>query len=50
MYWNYLEFFFSAWGTEKIARLWFDRGISTQADTMDTNMLLWLILSVFDTK
>ena len=27
--------FFSAWGTEKVAGLWFGRGISTKADTME---------------
>ena len=26
--------FFRTWGTEKIAGLWFSRGMSTQADTM----------------
>ena len=31
--------FFSAWGggTEKVAGLWFARGISTQADTVNGN-------------
>ena len=36
--WNH-EGFLSAWGTEKIARLWFTRGISTQAGTMVLNLL-----------
>ena len=31
---------FSAWGTEEIAGLWFTRGISTKADTMEWKLAL----------
>ena len=42
-YWDYQDFlsawgglakFSSTWGSKKIARLWFTRGINTQTDTM----------------
>ena len=31
---------FSAWGREEIAGLWFTRGISTKADTMEWKLAL----------
>ena len=34
VYLGVLVKFFRTWGAEKIAGLWFSRGISTQADTM----------------